>query len=72
MMKKMILIAFGCCMTVISNILAQNRNPVIESLVAEQRTGTFLVDIRYDVSDPENDMLFVYVEVSRDSGKTFT
>ncbi len=72
MMKKIIVMLFGCCLMIIGNVSAQNSNPVIESLVAEQRAGTFLVDIRYDVSDPNNDMLFVYVQVSRDSGKTFT
>lgn len=55
-----------------SLVFAQNSNPVIGTVNVQQRTGTFLVDISYDVNDLDGDPLIVYVQVSNDSGKTFT
>lgn len=56
----------------IGNLAAQNQNPVIDTVYAAQRNGSFLVDIYYKVSDAENDDLVIYGQVSNDSGRTFT
>jgi formylglycine-generating enzyme required for sulfatase activity len=50
---------------------AQNYNPVIDTVHVAQVSGTYSVDIRYTVSDGDNDPLIVYCHVSSDSGKTF-
>src|SRR5436190_2212274 len=46
--------------------------PTVTNVVALQRTGTKLVDIRYDLSDPEGDLVKVRIEVSNDGGKTYS
>jgi len=51
---------------------AGNRPPVVSNVHAEQRPGTKLVDITYDVEDPDGDLLTISVEISDDGGKTFT
>ncbi len=48
-----------------------NRAPVVSNAHAEQRSGTHLVDITYDVEDPDGDTMTVSVELSNDGGKTF-
>ncbi|MFH0909060.1 MAG: SUMF1/EgtB/PvdO family nonheme iron enzyme [bacterium] len=45
--------------------------PVVTNVVASQRTSTKLVDIYYDVSDAEGDLLKISVEVSHAGGQTF-
>jgi len=46
--------------------------PVVSNIRAAQRAGTHLVDIYYDVSDPEgNSPLTVYVAVSADGGVNY-
>ena len=46
--------------------------PVVTNVTASQRTdGSKIVDITYDVSDAENDDLWIEVLVSDDSGATF-
>ena len=72
MMNKKILINLGMYLILNSLIFAQNSNPVIGTVSVQQRTGTFLVDISYDVTDLDGDPLIVYVQISNDSGKTFT
>lgn len=49
-----------------------NQAPVVSNVYAHQRSGTKLVDITYDVSDPDGDLLTISVEVSDDGGSTFT
>lgn len=51
---------------------AENRPPFVSNVHAEQRPGTKLVDITYDVDDPDGDMLTIAVAVSDDGGNTFT
>jgi formylglycine-generating enzyme required for sulfatase activity len=46
-------------------------DPVVANVVPEQRTGTKLVDISFDVSDADSDTLSMSVEISDDSGTTF-
>jgi len=43
---------------------AGNRPPVVSNVHAEQRPGTKLVDITYDVEDPDGDLLTISVEIS--------
>lgn len=45
--------------------------PQIQNLVAAQRPGTFLVDITYDLVDPDSLSLFVLVECSADGGNSY-
>ncbi|MFC1715641.1 formylglycine-generating enzyme family protein [Candidatus Poribacteria bacterium] len=46
--------------------------PVVSNVHAEQRPGTKLVDITYDVEDLDGDMLTISVAVSDDAGNTYT
>ena len=46
-------------------------DPVVANVVPDQRTGTKLVDISFDVSDADSDTLSISVEISDDSGTTF-
>jgi len=55
-----------------NSVYAQNSAPVVTNVQAEQRAGTKLVDISYDVFDADGDTLTIRVEVSDDGGKTFT
>jgi formylglycine-generating enzyme required for sulfatase activity len=45
--------------------------PTVTNLLAQQRAGTKLVDIVYDLSDPESSSLNVSVAVSADNGASF-
>jgi len=49
-----------------------NYKPVVSSVQSQQRTGTKLVDITYDVDDKDGDMLTISVAVSDNGGSTFT
>ena len=49
-----------------------NHPPIVSNVHAEQRLGTKLVDITYDVSDPDGDLLRITVSVSDVDGVTFT
>ena len=49
-----------------------NYKPVVSSVQSQQRTGTKLVDITYDVYDKDGDMLTISVAVSDNGGSTFT
>ena len=46
--------------------------PVVTNVVAAQRAGTKLVDINYDVNDPDGDLLKVRVEVSDNDGMLYS
>jgi formylglycine-generating enzyme required for sulfatase activity len=50
----------------------ENRPPFISKLMAQQRSGTKLVDITYEVDDPDNNELNIAIAISSDGGKTFT
>jgi formylglycine-generating enzyme required for sulfatase activity len=47
-------------------------DPVVSNVRSVQRPGTRLVDITYDVADPDSPTVGVAVEVSADSGVTYT
>jgi sulfatase modifying factor 1 len=46
-------------------------DPVVSNVQAKQREGSRLVDITYDVADPDSPTLTVYLKVSSDGGKTW-
>ena len=46
--------------------------PAVTNVVALQRAGTKLVDINYDVQDPDGDLLKVRVEVSDNDGHLYS
>jgi len=48
-----------------------NRAPIVSNAHAEQHPGTHLVDITYDVEDPDGDSMTVSVQFSDDGGETF-
>ncbi len=52
--------------------LAQNQTLIVENVRFEQRTdGSFIVDIYYDLNDPDGNTMTISVEVSNDSGTTW-
>ncbi len=54
------------------NVQEGNQPPFVSNVRVSQRAGTKLVDIIYDVDDPDGDLLTITVEVSDDGGSTFT
>lgn len=46
--------------------------PAVTNVVAVQRVGTKLIDIRYDVADTEGDLVKVRVEISHDGGRSYS
>ena len=49
----------------------RNRAPIVSNAHAEQRSGTHLVDITYNLEDPDGDTMTLSVQLSADGGKTF-
>lgn len=49
-----------------------NSDPAVSNAHAEQRVGSQLVDITYDLDDADGDSLAISVKVSSDRGLTFT
>ena len=45
--------------------------PVVSNIRASQRGGTQLIDIYYNLSDPDSGSATVYVSVSADAGATY-
>ena len=46
-------------------------DPIVSNVRAKQRAGSRLVDITYDVADPDSPKLTVYLKVSADGGATW-
>ena len=47
--------------------------PVVENVRFEQRIdGSLLVDIYYDATDPDGDLLDIVIQASDDHGETWT
>ena len=46
-------------------------DPVVSRVQAKQREGSRMVDITYDVADPDSPTLTVYLKVSADGGATW-
>jgi len=53
-------------------LFAANHVPVVKNVYAQQRHGTFLIEITYDVEDADGDLLEITVEASDDDGETYT
>ncbi len=51
---------------------AMAADPVVSNVAASQRAGTKLVDISYDLADPDSPQLTVKLWVSSDGGTTWT
>lgn len=52
--------------------LSQTNNaPVVTNVYAQQRPGTRLIDISYDVADEDGDLLEITMLVSNDGGATY-
>ncbi len=49
-----------------------NDPPVVTNVTASQQQGSTLVDIYYDVDDPDSDVLWVSAVASADGGVTYT
>jgi formylglycine-generating enzyme required for sulfatase activity len=45
--------------------------PIITNLVSTQRSGTFFVDIAYDLVDPDSPSVYVIIEASSDKGTNY-
>lgn len=69
-MKTLQIILAGCLMLSTATIHAAL--PEVTSVRAEQRPGTKIVDIHYDVTDEDGDLLRIRVEVSNNEGLTYS
>ena len=49
-----------------------NHAPVVSNVSVQQRQGTRLIDITYNVEDADGDLLEITVQVSIDDGKTYS
>jgi hypothetical protein len=59
------------CWVVISVCQVFAADPVVSRVQAKQREGSRMVDITYDVADPDSPKLRVYLKVSADGGATW-
>ncbi|MFC1717529.1 SUMF1/EgtB/PvdO family nonheme iron enzyme [Candidatus Poribacteria bacterium] len=50
----------------------ENRAPFVSNVHAEQLSGSKLMEINYDVADPDGDLLTITAAISNDGGRTFT
>src|SRR4051794_19603657 len=46
--------------------------PIVTNVVASQRSGTKLIDIRYDVLDADGDPLKIRIEISHNGGSSYS
>jgi len=53
-------------------LTARAAAPVVTNVVASQRIGTKLIDIRYDVFDADGDPQKIRIEISHDSGASYS
>ena len=58
--------------TIHFQLFAENIAPEVTNVLAEQIENSTSVRITYDLTDSDTDLLFVIVDASGDSGKTFT
>jgi formylglycine-generating enzyme required for sulfatase activity len=66
------LVLIGICVLGSTQRSDANSPPVVSNAHAEQMAGTKLVEITYDVEDPDGDSLMISVQVSDDGGVTFS
>ena len=57
------------CCVLIGQVYAVG--PTVTNVVARQRTGTKLVDITYDLADPDSAVVNVSIKISKDAGATW-
>ncbi len=65
----------GCGIVIFWGIAALSAHaavPVVTNVVAQQRAGTKVVDIRYDLLDADGDTMKVRVEISHSGGATYS
>jgi hypothetical protein len=55
----------------LTNPALANQAPVVTDVVAEQREGTMLVDVTYNLNDADGDTLTVTLRLSDDGGQSF-
>jgi formylglycine-generating enzyme required for sulfatase activity len=53
-------------------ISAHAASPVVSNVRAQQRAGTKLVDVTYDLADPDSTQLAITIAVSTNAGATYT
>src|SRR4030095_16916340 len=67
-MKTVTTLAFFLCLALTGRAAA----PVVTNVVASQRSGTKLIDIRYDVFDADGDPLKIRIEISHKGGTNYS
>ena len=72
MNKKLALAAVVLATGLLQTFGADPVPPVVTNLVSAQRPGTFLVDITYDLIDPDSTMVMVRVDASSDGGTNYS
>jgi hypothetical protein len=65
------LVFIGLSLVLNTSIVWANSAPVVSNVLARQRPGTTLVDITYDVTDADGDLLIITLQMSDDGGRTF-
>jgi formylglycine-generating enzyme required for sulfatase activity len=66
-----LIISFILFCPILITLSTGNHAPVVKNVYVQQRQGTRIVDIIYDVEDADGDLLTVSVDVSFDGGNTF-
>lgn len=56
----------------LSLLTVQAADPQIQNVTASQRPGTYLVDITYDLIDPDSPTVYIFAEISVNGGSTYT
>ncbi|MCX8155169.1 MAG: formylglycine-generating enzyme family protein [Verrucomicrobiae bacterium] len=65
------ILLFTLALYVFTNIL-HSAAPVVSNVRASQRPGSKLVDIFYDLSDPDSSAITIFIQISADGGATWT
>ena len=76
-MQKSVVVFTTICLCIMLFVFATsseaqvNHAPVIKNSHAQQRAGTRIVDITYDVEDADGDLLTIIIYASKDNGLSF-
>lgn len=57
--------------SILVNLCVQADPPLVTNVRASQRAGTQIVDIRYDVTDPDSPIVTVFLAISADAGAKY-
>ena len=71
-MKRIPLKLTGILALVCCALTARAAAPIVTNVVASQRSGTKLIDIRYDVFDADADPLKIRIEISHNGGSNYS